>query len=372
MSKVVTPQRIYFAHLDVIRFVAAFMIVILHSYEAWIGWYGGEGFIFENQFIHQFIKNFGIGVDVFFLISGFLITFILLEEKKRFNKIHIGKFMMRRTLRIWPLYFLLIGIAPFLVKWVDSQTPNYLSNILFIGNFEIMSVKTWIYPFAHFWSIAIEEHFYLVWPFLILLVPNKRLLPLFCLLIIASISFRLYTFSTSDNVWFEVFLHTFSRIDVLVIGAIGALFYSRKPFSFELNRSIRISLFLLLILILSINSMVDWDSLLKVGFLKYSYIGIIAILLLDFNLNTKYKHYLPKKSIIHYFGKISYGIYMYGNILLIIIIKKIMWVFQFSSPWIFFSLVFSLSIIIPMLSYELFEKQLLKLNKHFRVIKTDR
>lgn len=367
-----TPSKIYFEHLDIIRFIAAFMIIIMHGYEAWKGWFGNNITIFDNEYGDRFIGNFGIGVDIFFLISGFLITYILLEEKKRFGKIHIWKFMMRRTIRIWPLYFLLIILAPFFVKITHSTSPSYLENIFFLGNFEVIKSGKWAYPFAHFWSIAIEEHFYLVWPFIIALIPNKHLLKTFVFLIILSISFRLYTFLTSGYAWFEIYLHTLSRIDVLIIGGIGAYHYSNKKFHFQLSTLIRRSLFVVLITILAVQSTVNWNSLFMAGFLKYTYISIIAALLLDYNLNPNYKHILPNKSFIHYLGKISYGIYMYGNILLLIVIRKIMLPLGFSSVWVFYLFVIGLSIIVPIISYEIFEKRILKLNKYFRVIKTDR
>lgn len=381
MNKLDNDGKIYFEHLDVIRFFAALMIILLHSYEAWNGWYGKVGILSGGtyktlttggKFIDQFIRNLGIGVDIFFLISGFLITYILLEEKKRFETIQIKKFIIRRTLRIWPLYFLIIGISPFLVNMLDAKTPNYLANIFFIGNFEILHSKSWTYPFAHFWTICIEEHFYLIWPFIILFVPNKKLLATFACLIFVSITFRLYTASYNPNSWHTLLLHTVSRTDILVVGAIGAYFYSHKPFSFKLNKAIRILLFTMLIISLSLEPVVRWNTLFLAGFRKFFYMGIIAILLLDYNFNPRFKHLLPNKSFIHYLGKISYGIYMYGNILLLIIIKKIMWAFEIRNIYVFFTLVISLSILIPVISYELFEKQLLKLNKRFRVIKTDR
>ena len=77
-------KRIYFEHLDVVRFLAAFMIVILHAYEAWVGWYGEVGFLSNGsyrelsiggKFIDQFIRNLWIGVDVFFLLSVFSTSF---------------------------------------------------------------------------------------------------------------------------------------------------------------------------------------------------------------------------------------------------------------------------------------------------------
>lgn len=381
MSNSEKQEKIYFEYLDVIRFIAAFMIIILHTYDAWTGWFGELGALTGGthdelttvgSYIDQFIENLGSGVDIFFLISGFLITYILLEEKKRFGKIHIGKFMVRRTLRIWPLYFLLIAIAPLLVSWVEVESPNYLANALFLGNFDGIRTGEWMYPFAHFWSICIEEHFYLVWPFIIYLVPQKHLLLTFSLVISLSIGFRLYTYATMEMPYYTLFLHTLSRIDVLVVGAFGAYFYSKKPFKFQLKRSVRILLILLLIVAMAIEPITLWDSLFMAGFKKFFYIGLLALLLLDYNFNPKFKHWLPKKSFIHYLGKVSYGIYMYGNIILLIVVKRIMIDYESRNLWLFLLIVTALSILIPIVSYELFEKQILKLNKRFRVIRTER
>lgn len=375
-------NKIYFAHLDVVRFLAAFMIVILHAYEAWVGWFGEVGMLsggtykelsFFGKFIDRFIRNLGMGVDIFFLLSGFLITYILIEEKKRYGKIAIKKFIIRRTIRIWPLYFMLIAAAPFIVSWVGSpNTPNYLPNIFFLNNFEGIRTQQWTYPFAHFWSICIEEHFYLIWPFIIAFIPNKRLLPVFASLIALSISFRLYSSFSMEYPWYTLYLHTLSRIDVLVIGAVGAYFYSEKPFEIKLNRLIRYILLTLLIVSLSIEPVELWNTHFLAGFKKFFYIGIISVLLLDYNFNLNFMHLLPRKSVFHYLGKVSYGIYMYSNILVLIVIKKFMWTFDSKNLWLYIFLNVSLSIIIPILSYELLEKHILKLNNRFRVIKTDR
>lgn len=390
MSDATTPEaprrtksdRIYFEHMDVIRFLAAFMIVILHAYEAWCGWYGELGILSNDTyttlsdggvFVDRFIRNMGIGVDVFFLLSGFLITYILLEERKKFGKIAIGKFMMRRTLRIWPLYYFLIAISPFLVDWVASPNPpHYLANALFVGNFETIISETWSFPFAHFWSICVEEHFYLVWPFIIAFIPTKRMLPTFVGLILLSVLFRVHAASTMDTPWHTIYLHSLSRMDVLIIGAIGAFFYSKKRFEFHLPKYLRITLLLVLIFAFCLESRVMWNSIFLAGFKKFFYTGIIAVLLLDYNLNPNFKHLLPRGSFIHYLGKVSYGIYMYSNMLLLIIIKKIMWPLEIKNAWVFFGICIVLSLLIPIISYELFEKHILKLNKRFRVIETKR
>ena len=381
MTESKSQNTIYFQHLDLIRFLAAFMIVILHAYEGWKGWFGEVGFLSNGTFttlspvgsyVDQFIKNLGIGVDVFFLISGFLITYLLLEEKKQNSKINIGFFMIRRSLRIWPLYFLLVALAPLIVKWTASGHPNYLANALFVGNFEMIQSQSWTYPFAHFWSICIEEHFYLFWPFVIAFTPIKKLLYVFGGIVLVSVGYRLYTFYYLDAKWFNLFLNTLSRIDVLVIGAIGAYFYSKNKIEFSLRPIIRIVLWIILISYLCWDSFVLWDSALTAGFKKYFYLAIVSILLLDFNFNQRYKHWLPAKSIVHYFGKISYGIYMFSNIIQLIVIKNIMWPMAWGNMWVYFGLVIGLSLVIPIISYELVEKPILKLSKRFRVVKTDR
>lgn len=374
--------RSYFEHFDLIRFLAAFMIVLLHAYEAWNGWFGKIGILtsgtYQNfspmgKIINSIIGNFGIGVDLFFLLSGFLITYILIIEKKQEGKIDIKNFMIRRTLRIWPLYYLLIIAAPFIVQWTNSSpTPDYLSNIFFLNNFSAIKNKEWIYPFAHFWSICIEEHFYLFWPFIIAFIPNKNLPNIFYAIIAGSILFRVYVSLNYSEPWFPLFLHTISRMDVLVLGSLAGFFYAEKPFEFQIGRFPKLILWILLLSMLSFDSYFNWETALMAGCKKFLYLFCISMLLLDFNFNKKFKHLLPSNSIFHYFGKISYGIYMYSNILIPIIIKKIMWPRGISNIWFFFGMNIFITLLISFLSYELFEKHLLKISKRFRKVKIGR
>jgi peptidoglycan/LPS O-acetylase OafA/YrhL len=308
-------------------------------------------------------------VDVFFLISGFLITYLLLEEKKTNGRIAIGKFLIRRSLRIWPLYFLIIAIGPVLVSWLQEPTPNYTWNLFFIGNFDVIFTQKWLYPFAHLWSISIEEHFYLVWPFIIAWVPIKRLMSVFMGIIIFSIGFRMYAWSNFDQGWYYVFTHTLSRMDVLVIGAIGGYYHSNSPIHIHLSRLQRYLILSLLISIMCLEPITQWDTLIMVGFKKYIYVALTAILLLDFLFNTSFKHVLKPTSFVHYLGKVSYGVYMFGNVLLLVVIKKIMLKFGIINLWMYMGIVLFLSILVPILSYEFFEKPFLKLSARFRVVK---
>lgn len=377
-----TEQKtIYFRNMDFLRFIAAFMIVVLHGYEAWCGWFGELG-VLTNGTYHEFswlgakanqlLENLGFGVEIFFLMSGFLITYILLEEKKRNEKIHIWNFIIRRTLRIWPLYYLLVIASPFLVNMLGSEpAPNYLAQVFFLGNFEIISSKSWTYPFSHFWSICVEEHFYLAWPFVIQFVRKKWLLPTFFLLIFGSIFFRLYAYAWVPDAWYTLFAHTFSRIDAIVIGAIGAYYYSERPFQVVLPSMVKWVLVLLLITITCMEPMVLWDSPVMAGFKKYIYILLVVPLLLNLNFNPQALIRMPFKKVFSYLGKVSYGIYMYSNILLLVVIKGVISI-GMVNPWLFFFLIIASSIVVPIISYELFEKPFLKLGKRFRMVETKR
>lgn len=364
----------YFKHLDSIRFIAAMMIVVLHAYGTYQDWFGKQIINFESPILtkisNQFIQNLGIGVDIFFLLSGFLITYILLEEKKHNDSINILYFMIRRSFRIWPLYFLIIGVTPFLVAWLGVEKPEYWSNILFINNFRAIETGLWTYPFSHFWSIAIEEHFYLIWPFIVAFTPKNKMLSVSYILILTSIVFRLYFSFTTENSYGWIYLHTLSRMDVLIIGGIIAYYYSEKPFEVKLSYTVRLLLIAILIISLSIEQYSNWETQFMAGFKKYFYIILIGLIMLDYNFNSALKYRLSNFSIFNYLGKVSYGIYMYHNVLSVIIIKKVMYRIESESSLIFFMLMISFSILVPIISYELFEKHFLKIASRYRIMRS--
>ena len=114
----------YFYTFDVLRFLA-FLIVFLHHLPTT-----------DNTFFNFFMHSGGIGVQIFFVLSGFLISYILIEEKKISNKLNLKNFFMRRVLRIWPLYYAMIFFA-FITPWIlklfsiESSDEGYSPNWLF-------------------------------------------------------------------------------------------------------------------------------------------------------------------------------------------------------------------------------------------------
>lgn len=160
------------------------------------------------------------GVDLFFVLSGFLITRILISTRGHDG--YFWKFYGRRMLRIFPLYYLGLVIAYFAIPAVSNELPPpaseqwwywlYLQNIP--DTFPIFSASG---P-NHFWSLAVEEHFYLVWPALVWMVPTERLPRMSLALIALAIGVRIGMLALG----YEVFYFTLCRIDALAMGTLLA------------------------------------------------------------------------------------------------------------------------------------------------------
>ena len=162
-----------------------------------------------------------MGVSFFFVLSGFLITYLLIKEKQLTGKVHISSFYIRRTLRIWPLYYfcVLFGFIAFpVLKSAFGQVPNETADpflcSIFLNNFNaIYNGPPDSSILSVLWSVAIEEQFYLLWPILFYLASPKQYKFIFLGVIIISIIYRRKnTFRTrSKNQWFIYFIYWKTR-----------------------------------------------------------------------------------------------------------------------------------------------------------------
>ncbi len=355
------------------------MIVIYHSYIAWKGWFGLPGVVSTGDYktlshiglhVDQFIRNLPVGVDIFFFISGYLLTYLLVMEKEKYGKVNVPKFYIRRGLRIWPLYFFLIAMAPLLVNWLGEKQPTYWPTIALVNNFETINTQQWMYPFAHFWSICIEEHFYLFWPLIVAFIPFRKLPSAIMLLIGFSWLYKIYTYIFLASNWYQLYLHTLSRMDVILLGGLLAVFYIKKPFEFKLHWSIMVLISVILILLLSFDDMSNFDNMLNGVTRRFLYISLMGLLMMDILYNPKRTSVLGRFKPLLYLGKVSYGIYMYGNILVLVVIKKVLLPHGINNIYLYFFIIFTLSLIVPVISYELLEKPFLKLKQRFALVKT--
>lgn len=371
--------RVYFHNLDLVRFYAFIPVLFAHGFEAWKDYYiifrksteeVNELFSGWLHYVDIINPSLGIGVEIFFFISGFLITYILLKEKEEYGDISLWKFYLRRGLRIWPLYFFMIALGPLFTSWMGIGNPNYPSLLLFYSNFQTIWDLSWEYPFGHFWSIAVEEQFYLVWPLVIGFVPKKHLKPLFFVLIAGSILSRVYYFYDSDRTWMHLFLNTLCRFDTLVIGALIAVYSIEDKVRLNLSGSISILLVLLGIASFVIEPYSSWTTLPAAIGKKYIYLLVFGVPIMNYVLNPRFSHrgWLLKK--LSYLGKISLGLYVFHNILVVIVIKKILLNNNLDSWWMFAVIYPLMTILVSIISFELLEKPFLRLKERFARIPT--
>jgi peptidoglycan/LPS O-acetylase OafA/YrhL len=380
-------QRIHFHNLDVLRFFAAFMVVVMHGYHAFLGWSGIPKLLrkFPNNstyeannlngtglFLKRLIDNFDLGVEFFFLISGFLITYLLLNERNLTGKIHLPKFYMRRLLRIWPLYFIVLAITPLLVMWSQSTHPHYLWNALFLNNYATIHFAQFEPGLAHLWSICIEEHFYLLWPVLLLMIPINKLPHLFGVLIGISICFKWYYFHHASNAEFHLKVNTLCRMDTLAIGGWIAWLIWKKPFSLNLPPWIRTIVYFVFILLFCLVDVHQKDYVMQVLFLRPLFTAFFVFILLNYLFNPNAWFNFKQKNTLHYLGKVSFGIYMYHNLFFSLLYQKIIWPFNIDGFWWFWLVYIGLVLLISIVSFELLEKPILKWKDRFAIVQTRR
>lgn len=373
-------NKVHFHNLDVLRFICAIAVAFAHGYEAYFGWIGTPAFLNRlpaiKPFLDVFMGNMALGVNMFFVISGFLITYLLLAEKSRFGNIHVGKFITRRSLRIWPLYYFAILFGFILVKFSSQPAPDLWPNLLFWNNFHAIKTMQWQYPFAHFWSICVEEHFYLLWPLIIYCLPVKRIFPVCLALIALSIGFRYFVpgLIEKEKVQFTLYLHTLSRIDEILVGAVFACLHFKKPIVLKIHLALRILVYAAFVLFLFLQPQSDfwiwgiWSVLFK----KYIYLAVIVFWLLNYLFNPGAFFNFKHKNVLHYLGKISFGIYIYHNMILPVYITRFVYKYHVTNMPLYFVCYIIFLILISAISFELYEKHFLKLKDKFALIKTQR
>jgi len=235
MSEVVpasapASRRFYQPELDGLRFYAFLGVFICHTLP------------FEGSFYHSLhlplpglwgatVKAGAAGVDLFFALSAFLITSLLLKEREETGDISLRLFYARRILRIWPLYFLVIGLGIVLSHTMANQhLPWYYvaGYLLFVGNW-VHAIfgrpESIAFPL---WTVSIEEQFYLVWPLLVKTLERRGLIisgiVMFLLATVCRVAFVLAGISGG-----YIYYGSTARCDSIALGILIALFATRLP-----------------------------------------------------------------------------------------------------------------------------------------------
>lgn len=349
---------IYLPGLNGLRAIAALSVVISHisiaSNDFGLGNHGGWFFA-------------SYGVTIFFTLSGFLITFLLLKENEK-QIIDIKKFYVRRILRIWPIYYLYLIIALIILvisyQINISSLPYYFffcANVPYIfGGSQLL--------IAHLWSIGVEEQFYLFWPVLIKIF-NKRIKVIVILLILILISLKFIVRYFSYNLTLITFLEV-NRFECMLIGAIGAILYNEKNIitnKYLLNFYVQFLAWITLLFIVlgKINTPGPTEDVFM------SFVTLILIIG-QISLNSKKIINLENKTF-DFLGKISYGIYVIHPLIIYLLSKLLgnMNLNFYAKFIIVYFGVILLTILISHISYKYYEKPFLKLKKQFAVVKSE-
>ena len=288
-----------FEQIDGLRFFAVFAVVCTH----W-KWSGSDLF--------RQISMGARGVDLFFVLSGFLITLGLIrsKEKTETKGTTLYKFYVRRFLRIFPVYYLTVFIL--LLFNFSKMWGAIWWYLLCICNFHSIHINDWGVG-GHFWSLSVEEQFYLVWPLLILMTPNKRLPIVIVLSIMISLFAKAYWTINNYPFWW-VYMHPLASLDALAMGALLSYLYT---FQMEwLRRSLCTSwisavIFLQMVVVIFIG-LENYCNLFNSIFDRLSF-GLFSMWLVGRSaIGFKgIAAYILESPPLRYIGKISYSIYLF-------------------------------------------------------------
>lgn len=393
-------KRVFFYCLNQLRFWPCLAIMVIH-----VEWYKsmcGRPHIGLDQllpFAHQCLS-------FFFVLSGFLITYLLVSERMLTGALDIKKFYIRRILRVWPLYFLIVGISFFLVPSflnLDSSISPYLAraqekfittrfwNDLLCFVFMVPNVPAAqlhnVIGASQSWSVGVEEQFYLMWPVLFSVFQQHPVL-----MMLSAMVAKFALISGIESPAVQGFAHFgphckflvdsayrfISAFDLegLALGGLAAyllLKYPRSSFVRLLQH--RFGGFvalspLLLIPFLPARAVNHWILAFDQGDFVLA-LGYAALCINLARFGDKPKSKLGKVS--NYLGTITYGLYMYNMLAIAIVLKALA---NFSLQPIaydvlLYGLSMALTLVLSVLSYELWESRFLKQKSRFAIISTD-
>lgn len=367
-------QVIYFSGLNGLRAIAAIAVLFAHTSQSLTS-FGLDALNF-GTYANGNPRPFSLaqyGVTIFFSLSGFLITYLLLEEK-RTKEINIKNFYIRRILRIWPLYYLyfILSILTLILFDLPFDKPSILFYIFLSANVPlILGGANFI--LGHYWSLGVEEQFYSFWPWIV--KKSKSILKTTTILCIALIVLkcilRYIDIRTNEgNMSFPYKILDTTRFQCMLIGAIGAILYFQNN-----NLLIRItnnlitqSISWIVIFLIAINKFH------LASFIDHELISVVTVFLIMGQITKSNRIVNLDTSFFDFIGKISYGIYVIHPLIIFYLSEVMVFsnknsIFNYLAVYVS---VFLTTIILAQLSYTFFEKRFLVLKEKYSTISSDR
>jgi peptidoglycan/LPS O-acetylase OafA/YrhL len=353
-------QCSHYPSLDGLRGIAVLIVVLAHF---------GINHILRPYHLNI---NSDTGVDIFFVLSGFLITTLLLKEKLKNGNISLKRFYIRRLLRILPAAYLFLIVLGGLNFFYGLRISflDFITSILFLKN---LPLKNEPYT-AHFWTLAIEMQFYFIFPYLLASnIKRYAIVALAIVIIVPSVSVVGYYesgFLHNNAVWHlvtKVCMYTFWKGPVIIlIGSLSSILLFKGIIPAAKGRSNSFLSFILLIVAIVISSRFF------VFYCKYLSEYLSAILLaMVIPLSLKSDGLLTtilKKRALVFTGIISYSIYLWQQLFIgVHVWQSWMMTFQAYPVWLLIVLRAILTTVIALLSYYLIELKFLKIKSRYEL-----
>jgi len=310
-------SKYYFPQLDSIRGLSFLAVYFLHAIHP----HFGPGFF--SRMLQYFYNNLVLSIDVFFILSSFLLTWLGISEYKEKGNFSFINYFIRRALRIWPLYFLLMIFSFVVVPYASAYfnvrvtLPPAYYYLFFISNFYL---EGHVYFLRFLWTLSVEEQFYIVWG-LCLLLFQKHINALAVLLTTVSIAYTIY--AIQNKVYYD--FNTLTYLVDFAVGIVAAvLMHKDNPVvTYFKNISKRNTLLFLLslpvlfflifcIMYFSPAYFAPWLDL----FGRYIFIIYIGLFIIEQMVNERTLLRLKSQRFLIYTGKISYGLYCFHGIVL--------------------------------------------------------
>jgi peptidoglycan/LPS O-acetylase OafA/YrhL len=306
-----------------------------------------------------FIANSGLGVRLFFVLSGYLITMLMIKEINKTGHLKLKRFYVRRILRIFPSFYSFLAVVFILNLVVDWNIT--------VQQFAAAASFTWNYKgiwhdgsiagnwfLGHFWTLSLEEQFYLLWPFLIVFfgIKKVRLISLSTILLLPFLRVLIYFLFPSQRGYLGMMLHT--AIDSIMVGCYMAIVTQNPAYCQYIHKFKESLIVILLIWPLIISPILDF-------YIRGYSISIgltIDALILGFmiawlhNNPLSYINQFLSNIVLVYIGKLSYSLYLWQQLFLTPLNTTVSGIFPYNIGF---------SFLVALISYYLIEKPFLRL-----------
>jgi len=349
--------------IDGLRAVSIIMVLLRHGVETMPA-------ILTNNYVFETIANSSLGVNIFFVISGYLITKLLIIEKQKKGEVSLKHFYIRRVFRIFPLFYLYILVILVLKLYFIPGIVSSYTSFVFAGLFLWNSILAFHFNpgekggwfLGHFWTLAMEEQFYMVWPLMFKLSANRQSLTrtVFIIILLMPV-LRVITYILVPAVRPQIGLMLPTGGDAILIGCLGALVetqadFKERYFRFIQNKWLVYFAFLFLLILGPLLSYYLRGGYGLLFGMSFNNIAILLILLWSIYVPSVFANLLNSKVMIQ-IGILSYSIYIWQQLFLTPRIDT--WFNKFPQNIV---VVF----VVAVLSYNLVEKPILKLKNRFK------